>query len=146
MKKLFVCLCAGVLLAGCGSGGSKEKTSKVCTLDQNGALLTMNLEGEGETVTKADMVVSASYETMGFESKEAFDALTDDQKKQIEDLLLESANSSGSTEGMDIKTTFDDEGVKITMIYEVGALEKTLNATSMDDMVKEAEKMKMTCK
>lgn len=145
MKKLFVCLCAGVLLAGCGSGGSKEKITKTCSMEINGAGMSMKFDAEGDTVTSAEMVVSATYEAMGG-TKEQFDALSEDDKKSIEDEMVKKAKQTKGAEGIDISTAFDDEGLKVTMKYEVGTLEKTLNATTVDEMIKLAEEQGMTCK
>lgn len=144
MKKLCICLCAGVLLAGC-SGGSKEKITKTCSFEENGMGMGMNFDAEGDTVTRAEMTVSATYEALGG-TKEQFDALGEDQKKQFEEAMVEKVKQTDGTEGIDVKTAFDDEGMKVTMTYEVGALEKTLNATTVDEMVKLAEDEGMTCK
>lgn len=144
MKKLFVCLCAGVLLAGCGGGGSKEKITKTCSMEQQGINLSMVIDAEGDAVTKAVMKASAKYEDVNL-TKEDVDALTDEQKKAIEEQMIKSMGMEDNN-SVEAKAEFTDTAIEATLTYNVGDLEKLVDKTTVDEIVKVMEEQGMTCK
>lgn len=143
MKKLFVCLCAGVLLAGCGAGSS-EKVSKVCSLSDSGVDMTMTLEAEGDTLTKADIKAVGAYENLGI-TKEMVDALSDEERKEVEELMIENTGFADD-DSVDAKAEFTEKEVVVSIVYNVSTMEKTFNSTSLKEMVERMEKQGMSCK
>lgn len=143
MKKFFAILCAGLLLTGCGSG-SKEKTTKTCTLEGNGAKVEMIMNAEGDTVTGAEMTMAVPYSALGL-TKEDTAGVTDEQVQTVVDQLL-TQYKLNDVEGVTSKGSFDDNGLKIVLTIEISSLEQILGATSLSDMVKEAESQGYTCK
>lgn len=145
MKKLLVCLCAGFLLAGCG-GGSSEPVSKTCSQElMPGAVIEMAMSGEGDVVNKAEMKVTMTFESLNLDKAK----VTEEQKKQISDMMKETILKEMEMEeadGYTVDSTFDDNGLLITIGAEANVFEQTFNATKFDDMVKELEGDGFTCK
>lgn len=62
MKKLMVLLCAGMLLAGCGSKKEEAKTdenreSKVCTIEQAGIKMELGASAVDDIIDKVDVKI-----------------------------------------------------------------------------------------
>ena len=62
MKKLMVLLCAGMLLAGCGSKKEEAKPeenreSKVCTMEQSGIKMELGASALNDIIDKVDVKV-----------------------------------------------------------------------------------------
>ena len=142
MKKFLAVLCAGLLLTGCG--GSKEKTTKTCSIEGPGAKVEMVMDAEGDTVTAAKMNMSLAYTALGITKDDVADKSDDDVQKLVDTMLKE--YDLDDMDGVSAKGSFDDEGLKIVITIEISSLEQMLGATSLDDMVKEAETQGYTCK
>lgn len=153
MKKLFVCLCAGFLLAGCGNGGSGSANSgdassnvvkKTCTLEDSGTKAEMYMEGEDDVLSKVSLKMDASYEAMNLPAT-IKDSITDEMKEEVKKTLLKEMNLNES-DGYNVTIDFDDEGMKMEVSAEASIFEKTFNASSVEEMTKELEEAGYTCK
>ena len=142
MKRFLAVLFAAVVLAGCGGGG--DPVSKTCSMDGPGGHVSIVFDAEGDTVKKATMNVSMGYEAMGI-TKDDVDKLSEKEKQKNIDSLTEAMNLD-EIEGADVKSSFDDEGLKIEVVLEVSTVEQMFNKSSLEEVVKYAEGMGYTCK
>ena len=67
MKKGLLVLFAAVLLAGCG--GEKEKVVKTCKTEEEGMSAVFDMEGEGDTLTKASLLFKVSFDALGIDEE-----------------------------------------------------------------------------
>lgn len=150
MKKLLVVLCAAFVLAGCSGGSDEGAVKKTCTAEQQGIIITMDLEGSGDTLTKVSMNINAPYSAMAAQglTKEMIDSVGEEGKETasdtMKDVMLKSLDLN--EDDYDVTASFDDEGWKMSVSAEAGIFEQTFNASSMDDMVKELSDGGFTCK
>lgn len=143
VKKLLVVLGAGLLLAGCSGGG--DPVTKTCTMDMGGIMdMEMVLDGKGDVLEKVSIKMSLPYENIDID-KDASDEEKEAFKKQMEDSVADEYADSDATD-VDITSSFDDKGYNVTVSAEASMMEKAINATSMDEAVKEVEKQGFTCK
>lgn len=146
MKKMLAFACAAVLLAGCGE--SNEPVKKTCTIDNQGMNATMIMEGEGDTLTKASLEFKVSYDMMGIPEDQAA-ALSEEEKKEAGETMKSTMLASLDLEegdGYDIASEFNDEGYILKVSAEASIFEKTLDASSVDELTKELESVGYTCK
>ncbi len=142
MKKLLGVICAGLLLAGCSGGGDPVK--KTCTMDMNGLMdAEMVLEGKGDVLEKVAINMSMPYESIGIK-KDASDEQKETLKKQLEESLAE--QYADDVSGVDITSDFDDKGLNVTISAEASMMEKAVNASSIEEAVKDLEGEGFTCK
>lgn len=144
MKKLFVCLCAGILLAGCGSDAPAEKTQKTCTVNIQGVAASIVMDAEGDKVTNAGFNFEMPYETFGV-TKEQLDDMGEDLTKPMSDQMLKAMNLK-EEDGWKVNTETTEEALVVKVTGEGGLLEKTFGATSLDEMITAAEKQDFECK
>lgn len=146
MKKGLALLFAAVLLAGCG--GSKEKVTKTCTMEEEGLSASLVMEATGDTLTKASLNLGATFDALGID-KESYSSITEDQKSQfldtMETMLLEELDMS-KDDGYDVESKLTDNGFEMNVSAEASIFEQTFNATSVDEMVTSLEKEGYTCK
>ena len=71
--------------------------------------------------------------------------LSEEEKQKNIDSLTEAMNLD-EIEGADVKSSFDDEGLKIEVVLEVSTVEQMFNKSSLEEVVKSAEGMGYTCK
>lgn len=146
MKKGLLVLFAAALLAGCG--GNKEKVVKTCKMEEEGMSAVLDMEGEGDTLTKASLLFKVSFDALGID-EETYSSITEDNKSlfldKMEETLLEELDMS-EEEGYDVDTKLDENGFEMRISAEAGIFEQTFNATSVTEMVSSLEKEGYTCK
>ena len=145
MKKLLAGAAALLILAGCGSSTGKQE-AKTCTMDYQGIPTTMKLDAEDNKVTVIEM-------NMEQDMKQDLSNITDDQKKQVDQIIYSSMGIMGDEEGLTAKA--DYEGTKVILTIKIDttkASTDTLKKFSFDgglkfdDSVKELETAGATCK
>lgn len=146
MKKLFVCLCATVLLAGCGAGGSKEseKVTKTCSVEESGMKMDVKLDAEGDAITEIGMFALMPYEALDVTAEEAKEVFTEDNLKLIESTMLSTLDVT--EEEVNPTTKLGDTGIEVNLSLKVSDFEKTFNATTLEEGIKELEGQGYTCK
>ena len=146
MKKGLLVLFAAVLLAGCG--GEKEKVVKTCKMEEEGMSAVFDMEGEGDTLTKASLLFKVSFDALGID-EETYSSITEDNKSlfldKMEETLLEELDMS-KDEGYDVDSKLDENGFEMRISAEAGIFEQTFNATSVTEMVSSLEEEGYTCK
>ena len=120
MKKGLLVLFAAVLLAGCG--GSKEKVVKTCKMEEEGMSAVLDMEGEGDTLTKASLLFKVPFDALGID-EETYSSITEDNKSlfldKMEETLLEELDMS-EEEGYDVDTKLDENGFEMRLSAEIG--------------------------
>ena len=153
MKKLMVLLCAGMLLAGCGSKKEEAKPeenreSKVCTMEQSGIKMELGASALNDIIDKVDVKVIVPLQGVS-ES-----AVTDTLKAQMEEAALKQIGLSKGG-GVDVETEAKDGNlsVKVTIDMNKASAEakKVLNLedakeSKLSDFVKAAEATGASCK
>lgn len=146
MKKGLLVLFAAVLLAGCG--GEKDKVVKTCKTEEEGMSAVFDMEGEGDTLTKASLLFKVSFDALGID-EETYSSITEDNKSlfldKMEETLLEELDMS-KDEGYDVDSKLDENGFEMRISAEAGIFEQTFNATSVTEMVSSLEEEGYTCK
>lgn len=145
VKKLLAVLGAGLLLTGCSGGG--DPVTKTCSMTINDAIdMEMVLDGKGDTLEKIAVNMSIPYEFIDID-KDATEEEKEEFKQEMEKSMADQYESSDAdADDVDITSTFDDKGFKITLSAEASLLEKTVNASSIEEAVKEFEAEGFTCK
>lgn len=153
MKKLMVLLCAGVLLAGCGSKKEEAKTeenreSKVCTLEQAGIKMEIGASAVNDLIDKVDVTVAVPLQ--GVDES----AITDELKAQMEEAALTQIGLEKG-DGVDVSTDVKDGTLAVKVSLDINkASDKAKKALNLDeaaesklsDFVKNAEAGGATCK
>lgn len=156
MKKLMVVLCAGLLLAGCGSkkeeetGTTENRESKVCTLEQAGVKMEIGASAVDDIIDKVDVTVFVPLKASGLDES----AITDEMKKTMEEAALKQMGVEKG-EGVDIATETKDGDLAVSVSIDMNkasdATKKALNLeeagdSKLSDFVKNAESGGATCK
>lgn len=145
MKKGLALLFAAVLLAGCG--GSKEKVTKTCSHEEDGTSAVLDMEADGDTITKVSLNLGVTYEAMDIEKSNIEKS---DQTKELfletmKETILEDMDMS-EDEGYEVDAKLGEKGFEMNVSAEASIFEQTFNATSVDEMVTSLEKEGYTCK
>lgn len=146
MKKGLAVLFSALLLAGCG--GSKDKVTKTCTMEEEGMSAVLTMEADGDTLTKAALSLGASFEALGID--QATYAEVDEDKKKVfldtmKEMMLEELDMS-EDEGYDVEADLNENGFEMKISAEASIFEQTFDATSVSEMVESLEKDGYTCK
>lgn len=153
MKKLMVLLCAGILLAGCGSKKEEAKTdenreSKVCTIEQAGIKMELGASAVDDIIDKVDVNIIVPLQGVS-ES-----AITDELKAQMEEAALKQIGLSKG-EGVDVETEAKDGNLSVKVSIDMNKAsdeaKKVLNLenakeSKLSDFVKNAEAGGASCK
>lgn len=156
MKKLMVILCAGLLLAGCGSKKEEDKStaenreSKVCTLEQSGVKMEIGASAVDDIIDKLDVTVIFPLSAMGVDES----TITDDMKAQMETAALKQIGVDKG-EGIDVTTDLKDGNLSMKVAIDINKAsdeaKKILNLeeageSKLSDFVKSAEANGASCK
>lgn len=156
MKKLMVLLCAGLLLAGCGSkkeedkGTAENRESKVCTLEQSGVKMEIGASAVDDIIDKVDVTIALPLESMGVSES----AITDEIKEQMETAALKQIGLDKG-EGVDVTTDAKDGNLSVKVSVDINKAsdeaKKLLNLeqageSKLSEFVKTAETNGATCK
>lgn len=153
MKKLMVLLCAGMLLAGCGSKKEEAKTdenreSKVCTIEQAGIKMELGASAVDDIIDKVDVKIIVPLQGVS-ES-----AVTDEMKSQLEEAALKQAGLKKG-DGVDVETDVNDGNLSVKVSIDINKAsdeaKKALNLddakdSKLSDFVKNAEAGGASCK
>lgn len=132
MKKLMVLLCAGMLLAGCGSKKEEAKTdenreSKVCTIEQAGIKMELGASAVDDIIDKVDVKIIVPLQGVS-ES-----AVTDEMKSQLEEAALKQAGLSKG-DGVDVETDVNDGNLSVKVSIDINkASDEAKKALNLDD-------------
>ena len=126
----------------------KEKVVKTCKTEEEGMSAVFDMEGEGDTLTKASLLFKVSFDALGID-EETYSSITEDNKSlfldKMEETLLEELDMS-KDEGYDVDSKLDENGFEMRISAEAGIFEQTFNATSVTEMVSSLEEEGYTCK
>lgn len=155
MKKLFVCLCACLLLAACGKEETKpttdtdnKKETKVCTTEIDGADTEITVDAEDDVITFITMEMKMP--DMGMEGVEITDEFTELIKSQMmKELDIEEGKGvdvdidlKNDTMTIIIKIDMKDGNPIVLNKLGLGALEDH----KLSDFLDEAEDEGIVCK
>lgn len=145
MKKGLLVLFAAVLLAGCG--GKSNTVTKSCKLEEDGMKAVLDMEADGDTLTKASLSFSVSYEALEIEKNdlEKNEEASKLFRETMKELLLEELDMK-EDDGYDVETKLGDDGFEMKVSAEASIFEQTFDATSLNDMVKSLEDDGFDCK
>lgn len=149
MKKLLVCLCMGLLLAGCGGSSGKEET-KTCTMKVGTIEMAAAVTGKDDAVEKFKMTITYPASMMGGQD---LSAITDEQKKELEKTVLDqygieegkgvAVTADFTKEAMAVGVEFDLKDGDAEVLKKIG-IEDTSNL-KISDFVKQMEEGNATC-
>ena len=121
---------------------------KTCKTEEEGMSAVFDMEGEGDTLTKASLLFKVSFDALGID-EETYSSITEDNKSlfldKMEETLLEELDMS-KDEGYDVDSKLDENGFEMRISAEAGIFEQTFNATSVTEMVSSLEEEGYTCK
>lgn len=145
MKKGLLVVFAVLLLAGCSGKGNK--VSKTCSLEEDGMSAVLDMEADGDTLTKVSLNLGVTYEALDIKKS---NIESSEQTKELfletmKELLLEEMEMS-ENEGYDVDAKLGDKGFEMTVSAEASIFEQTFDATSLDEMIKSLEDDGFTCK
>lgn len=129
MKKFFVTVCTGLLLAGCGSSTIVKET-RICTYDMGGIEANYTMEAENDIINK--LSISVEMPSYLFDSPNSISELTELDKEILGDLVLLQMGlkrSDGINIDFDIKeknlipiVTFDFDKIDSDVMEQIGLL------------------------
>lgn len=152
----MVLLCAGLLLAGCGSKKEDDKSaaenreSKVCTIEQSGVKMEIGASAVDDIIDKVDVTIILPLESMGVSES----AITDELKAQMETAALNQIGLDKG-EGVDVATDAKDGNLSVKVSVDINKAsdeaKKLLNLeqageSKLSEFVKTAETNGATCK
>lgn len=141
MKKLFACLAAALLLAGCGGSGDKA-TSKTCTVDESGFTMAITMDAKDDVINKLSVKYTLAGILKGQEN------ISDDDMKKAGDSIL---SSMGVKEGEGVTAEFKADGDDLIAVVGIDiekadssvlssmGLDSDMKDMKLSQVVKEAE-------